>query len=536
MSAEAKKVFYNCTVREKKGTWWEDGALALENGKVVACGEREEIISRYGDWPGRDLKGQILLSGFNDAHLHFYQLGTDLSALDLSQVSSRQELRDKIADEIESKSQAEVIMGVRLNDSRFPEERLPERDFLDSFSTEKPIILRRICYHAAAVNSQTLKLAGIEKETADPEGGKIGRYPDGSPNGLLFDSAVELVLDKLPEPGISDLTATLELSGKHLLEKGITSAGIDDLRAVRRPEDMLAAYQDYLNKTEVRPRLYLQQRIKNTADLEKLMEISRPTGEGNEDLRYGPIKIMLDGSLGARTAALSTSYLDDPGNKGELLLNADNLRELLKRGYHQGFIPAIHAIGDWAIKTALEAIKKSAPNKKMLKQSQIIHCQLTRPGLINELGREQIWAIVQPVFIKSDRQMVKKRLDQELQQNSFAWQSLSRAGVQLAFSSDAPIEPVNPLYGIESALSRQDWQGRPEQGFLPQEKMDLDQALELYTKAGARISGEAPFKGSLSPGQLADFIVLEEDPRQLKAANLSKLKIQETYLAGNRVV
>lgn len=536
MTAKNGRVYYNCTIREERGLWWKDGALAVKDGRVAACGERAGVMSQYGDWPQEDLKGATVLPGFNDAHLHFYQLGADLAALDLSQVSSREELREKLELEIESKKEGDILLGIRLNDSRFPEERLPERDFLDSLPTDDPVILRRICYHAATVNSKTLELAGIDRDKTDPEGGKIGRYSDGSPNGLLFDSAVDLVLEKLPEPGSSEIISTLDQAGKHLLQQGITSVGIDDLAALNRAEDMLAAYQGYLQATRIRPRLYLQQRIKNTADLEKLTKISRPTGEGNEELRYGPIKIMLDGSLGARTAALTTSYLDDPGNKGDLLLEAAELQEILRKGYQQGFIPAIHAIGDRAIKTALEAIKAAAPKLESLHRSQIIHCQLTRPALIAELGRHQLWAVVQPVFLKSDRQMVKNRLDRELQQNCFAWHSLSRAGVQLAFSSDAPIEPTNPLFGLKASVSRQDWQGRPEQGFLPEERLSLDQALEFYSKAGARLSGESQNKGSLGTGQLADFIVLEEDPRRLSPSDLASLEVQQTYLAGKRVI
>ncbi len=534
MTSGSKAVFLNGKIRIKKDKWVEEGALACEGGKIIASGDKSQVVSLYGDWPKVDLKQKTVLAGFNDSHLHFYQLGADKTALDLSDVKDKRELKQKISAKINREQDSSIIKGVRLNDSRLAAKEMPDIDFLDSLSSNQPIIIQRICYHAAAVNSAALKLAGITKNTADPEGGKIGRFADGSPNGRLFDSAVDLVLTSLPEPSTSTVGQRLKKAGKELLKFGITSAGIDDLKALKDTRKMLSAYHLYQQKDFPKPRLYIQQRCKNQEDIAELTRISQRTSAGNLSFRYGPIKIMLDGSLGAKTAALSEPYLAEPNNKGDLLLSPEKLTAMLKKCYQEGFVPAIHAIGDRAIATALSCCQKSAPNLRKLAESQIVHCQLTTPELIERLGKAKIKLLVQPVFLKSDYQLLEDRLSPELISNSYAWRSLIDQGAKLAFSSDAPIEEVNPFAGIEAAITRTDWDYQPAEGFNPREKLTLEEALELYTKAGALISGEGEQKGWLTPGQLADFIVIEEDPRRLKAKYLTNIKVQSTYLAGTR--
>ncbi len=532
----AKLLLWNCTIREKFNKWWENGALALENGKIAACGKKSSVRSQYGDYPDLNLKNSTLLAGFNDAHLHFYQTGKDLSACDLSGVKNFRELKGKITAWLQTSNQdtGQLLRAVRLNDSQLSEGRMPTREELDQIVEDRPLLVERICYHAAAVNSKALKEANITASTSDPAGGRIGRDTRGKPDGRLFDSAVDLIKSGYPAPSLDQRTQYLQQAGQKCLSRGITSLTADDLGAESDPEITLEAYEQYLNSNKPGPRLYVEQRIKDRKDINWLRENSLPTGRGNSRLRFGPIKIMLDGSLGAETAALSTTY-SGSSSQGDLLLEVEELQNLLSQAAAHNFLADIHTIGDRAIETVIKAYKNLQKDNQNIKPPRLVHCQLPLPRQIPVLGRENFKAIIQPAFMGSDWKLARKKLPPENLQSAYAWKSLQEAGVLLAGSSDAPIEPLNPLKGIHCAVNRQDTGNQPPEKFLPREKLSVDHALQLFTRAGAKLSGETEIKGNLSTGKIADLTVLAADPRKIAANNLKDLQIEKTFLQGKEV-
>ena len=531
-----KLLLRNCTVRERKDSWYERGAIVIEKGYIKATGPEKALLGRYGDYPDRDLGGRTVLAGFNDAHLHFYQLGKDMNSTDLSHVSSLNELKATIRDWSWNRKTAEegLVRAVRLDDSRLPGGKLPGREELDRIMPGRPLLVERICYHAAAVNSKALEYAGIDAGSDDPEGGRIGRDRKGRPDGRLYDAAVNLIKEKLPSPGPRQRREHLLQAGSELLSEGITSVTADDLGAESDPGSTLTAYEMLVRSGEPHPRLHLEQRVEKKEDIAWLKENSSRPGRGDIWLRFGPLKIMLDGSLGAETAALTSPYAGGK-NRGDLLLEKEKLQSLMEKGYEYGFYADIHAIGDRAIETVIRAYEDIEREKDDIRPPNIVHCQLPNPDQIERMAALNIKAIIQPAFVGSDWKIARERLSEEQLEKAYAWRSMAGAGVKIAGSSDAPIESVDPLPGIHRAVTRQDGSGRPPGGFKPEEKLTLETALDLFTTAGADFSGEAEIKGSLRPGQLADMALISSDPRRVKPEEIKDLRVEETYLGGTRV-
>ena len=531
------RLFYNCNLRKAYNDWEEDAALLVKNGRVVATGNKSSLLGEWGDLPKVDLKGKTVTAGFNDSHLHLYQLGKDIQALDLSEIGSLNELKNIVSKWAENKENDNggLLRAVRLHDQNLPDGRLPDRKLLDNLVDDRPLMITRACYHAATLNSKALELAGINKSTKAPKSGRISRYKDGRPDGRLYDSAMNLIENNLPKPDSNSIAKTMALASKKLLAEGITSIGIDDLNAINSPDLILSAYDKLIKNDDQYPRLWLQQRVNSLQEIEWLKENSCQTGQGDYWKLHGPLKIMLDGSLGARTAALSIPYADSNSNYGDLLLSEDKLINLLNTAAEYGFTAAIHVIGDKALDTAVNAMEKASRNGFNMSESLLIHCQITREEQLSRLGSLNMNLAIQPAFVATDWKFIQGYVGENLAKNSYAWKSLINKGACLAGSSDAPIEPTNPLWGIQTAITRQDKDNRPVAGWRPEERLELDMAWDLFTRAGAMISGESHYKGDLKPGQLADFVVLSDNPYNIPIENLSDIIIEATYQHGQKV-
>ncbi|MGM0420451.1 MAG: amidohydrolase [Bacillota bacterium] len=533
MNNTEKTLYYNCILRRQEGDWNDNAAFIVNEGVIEVTGESQAMQESYSELPQVDLEGKTVTAGFNDAHLHLYQLGRDLNALDLSDVKDLNDLEQTINQHLKSQTdQEKVIRAIHLHDQNFPKGVLPTRFSLDKITTQ-PLIIFRACYHAAALNTAALNLAGIDRNTSAPPSGKISRGESGKPDGRLYDSALGLIEANLPNPTAAEVAETMKIAGDKLLAEGITSVGTDDLTALNQPELMMKAYHHYISNS-THPRLWLQQRINSSEEIRWLAENGYKTGTGDTWLLHGPLKIMLDGSLGAKTAALTEPYQDDENNYGDLLLSQETLTNFLQQA-GASFTAAIHTIGDRAIETALQALSEAAESGFDQTNSYLIHCQLTTPGLIQELGRRATKLAIQPTFVSSDWSFCADHVGQSLADSSYAWKSLEQAGALLAGSSDAPIEPTDPLIGIQAAVTRQDQHGSPKDGWHPEEKLGLDKAWEIFTNSGAIFSGEESKKGHLLPGQLADFIILSEDPRQVEPNKLNEIQVLATYLEGKKV-
>jgi predicted amidohydrolase YtcJ len=515
--------------------------MLIEKGNIIFLGNNDEFKERYNEQGFKviDLEKKTVLPGFNDAHLHLYQYALSNNNVDLSHVHSLKEIETRVNNYLEKKKIKEGfwIEGKRWNDEEFYKPHILNKEELDQISTKYPIILKRICFHVASVNSKALKLANINNFTPDPEGGKIGRDDNNNPNGILYDKAIELVEMKIPQKNIYEIKEILKEGFRDAVKVGLTSIQSDDFFNVENPSNILEAYSQLEKEKNIPLRITLQMRINNKKDIDYLLTKNLKTEyKNNKHFKPGPIKLVADGSLGARTAALLENYSDNIASNGILLYTREKLDELVLYAHKNGFQLAVHTIGDRALKQVLYSFEKMLeiyPKKDA--RPIIVHAQITNKELFKKMSKLGVNAAIQPIFLKSDWPIIEKRVGINRAKTSYAWKSLMKSGINLAGSSDAPVEPFNPLLGIYTAVCRKDLQGKPENSWHPSEKLTLNEALRIFTYGGAYQSFEEGIKGTLSIGKFADFVVLSHDIFSVNPDNIKNIKVEKTYVNGELV-
>lgn len=468
----------------KNGIWWEDGMhtnLLVERGVVSYRGpealEADEEI---------DLQGKTIMPGFFDCHMHVLNAGLDLTALNLHGCDSREQIADLISESSRTIEGVEWLLAVHYDANRFPDGRDVTAQELDYWSNGRPVILRQVSGHSCVASATALRLAGITKETRDPAGGRIARDECGEPTGLLEENAMGLVYKVVPKPTREQMALALREIAKSLCEYGITatcdmSTGQYDLA------DELWAYENA--NVEVRIGLYvLWSRVFNEDGKQKVFEFPE-----SDKLRVSGIKLFADGALGSGTAAIYGEYAT--GGDGMLMYEPEDLKRRVKIAADAGFRVAVHAIGDRVIDHVLDAFQ----NTKEPSMHRIEHAMILSDEQIERIRKLDVAVTMQPEFLSDFRHAYFKRLGPERASKLKRLRSLVDAGVRVALSSDRPIVGGDPWKGIEAATNR------PE-GFDPEENILREEAIRLYTRAGAQIDGWN--FGSLSPGQFADMNVV----------------------------
>ncbi len=513
-------------------------AIAVSKDRIVKLGSNAEIKTMGG--PGTlkiDLKGKSVFPGFNDSHLHLQVHGANRNSADLRTAASIKdviEMTRRYMIRTEKKS-GDWIYGWGWDQNNFIEETFPTRDDLDKISQENPIILIRTCHHIGAMNSAAIKIVGASNDTFIP-GGVLDKDRNGNINGVFRENAIGWVYDRIPGPTVEQIKNDLYAGIEEALSFGVTSLQTSDLHDGIRFDDMIEAYSDLREegklKARINAQLYLPDRRLLTEFLKKRF---RPF-EGDHLFRLGPVKLLLDGSLGARTAALYEDYSDDPGNRGHLSYSQEELNGLVSIAHEHGLQLSLHAIGDAAIQAGIDAIEKAVKDSPREHRHRINHVQITNPGLIGRMAALGIMADIQPVFVSSDWNMAESRVGRERAKTSYAWKTMLEAGIPLAGGTDAPVESLNPMYGVYAAVTRKGRDGLPQNGWMPEEKLSVYEALELYTKGGAYATFEEKDKGTLSEGKLADMVILSEDPFEVEPESIKDIEVLTTILGGEIVV
>ncbi len=516
----------------------EAEALVVENGRIIDLGSDNYILSKYQEEVHKiiDLGGKRIVPGFNDAHLHLYQYALTKNKVNLTGVRSIQEIKTRVIKHLENIKipKGQWIEGNGWNDKDFDNPVIPDRKALDTISIEQPIILKRACYHAALVNTRALELCRINKETPDPEGGKIERDKEGNPTGILYETAIDLVENQIPRQGIADMKRLLQDSFQDALSVGLTSIQTDEFINLDNPDDIFQAYLEMADVSKIPLRVTLQLRVTHPLEIEEIARKGFKTGYGDEILKIGPIKIIGDGSLGARTAALREPYYDNPLNSGNPIYTQEILNQLVRTAHRNDFQVAVHAIGDKGTELALNSFEKMLGEKPSPDPRPIIvHAQIGSNDLFERMERLGVVAAIQPIFLATDWAIIEKRVGPQRAETSYAWRKMVDYGINLAGSSDAPIEPFNPLTGIYAAVTRKDLSEFPAGGWHPEEKLTVKQALELFTIGGAYQSFDEGLKGSLTKGKLADFVVLSEDILKIDKDKIKDIKVLQTYVGGS---
>jgi len=480
-------------------------ALAIEGSRVVAVGPSQEIINLRR--PGTrvvDLRQAVVIPGFTDSHIHL-----QLYALTLDQVDCETDSRESCLERVRRKASSAApgtwIRGHGWNQNHW--DRFGTCEELDSAAPDNPVYLTAKSLHAGWVNSMALTYAGVSPDTPDPPRGRLGRRPDGSLTGILFEDAMRLVSEQIPPASLEQVTLAISAAQQHLLEMGITS--IHDFDG---PTCFAA-----LNRLHQAGQLNLRV-VKNIRreSLDDMLRLGLATGLGDTRLRIGSLKLFADGALGPQTAAMLEPYEGTLDERGMLTESEAQIIEIGRSATDYGVALAIHAIGDRANREVLNALEVLIGERKNsglpALQHRLEHLQLIHPEDIHRPGALGVAASMQPIHAVSDMEMADRKWGDRVR-TSYAWKSQLKSGARLIFGSDAPVETPNPFLGIHAALTRRKLDGTPApDGWIPEERLSLQEALVAYVRTPHEIVGWGSELGRLLPGYLADLVVIHGKP------------------------
>ena len=529
-SFEADLVITNATVRTMDAARPAAEAVAVHGHRIVAVGTSAEL-KRYVGARTRvvDAKGALVLPGFNDAHVHFLSGGFQLASVDLRDAATPQEFAERIRRFAEKLPAGRWITGGDWDHERWPSAPLPTKGLIDSFTPDRPVFVSRLDGHMALANSHALKLAGITRLTPDPPGGLIVRDPaTGEPTGVLKDNAMTAVYAKIPDPTFEEKLAAARAATEHAASLGVTS--VQDVSA----GGDVGVYQTLLERGELKTRVYAAAPL---AQWKRLADVGVRKAFGSDMLRIGGLKAFSDGSLGSTTALFFEPYADAPETRGLGSGLAEG--EMLKRvreADSAGLQVFIHAIGDRANDQVLSIYEQVArEHGERDRRFRIEHAQHLRPEEIREFARQKVVASMQPYHAIDDGRWAEKRIGPVRIKGTYAFRSLLDAGAHLAFGSDWTVAPLDPLLGVYAAVTRRTLDGKNPGGWVPEQKIAVEEAVRAYTHGSAYAEFADAVKGTVTPGKLADLVILSRDIFKIDPAEIEKARVTMTIVDG-RVV
>ena len=535
------KLFINGEIYSMKKEGEKFQSLGVKDGKITFLGTDEEA-KNVSSKELIDLKGKMMIPGMADAHLHLYAYCQNLTFVDLSKVHNINEMINLMKEKVKNVKKGDWVKGVNFDQSKWKENRFPTLEEMDSISKDNPIIIKRCCLHAVVANSKALEIASIGKNYQAGSGGIVELDKDGMPNGILREQSTKVFDDILPDP-LKDIEVQKKIMQDVLNDmssKGITTIHTYAAKIWQYNED-ISIYKNF-EKEEKLP-------LRVTVCIDELFEPEILTEEKLNNpyrkVQLGAYKIFSDGSMGSRSAALKKPYSDDPQNSGFMLFTQEELNNKILTGYEHGLQPAIHAIGDRALDMTLSAIEytlKTTKEKGMTDEEQkkrlpfrIIHVQMIDDDLLERMKKLPLVLDIQPIFLCTDLHWIEDRIGKERLKGSFALKTMEKAGLIQTGGSDCPVETYEPLKGIYAAVTRQDMEGYPTEGFLPEERLSVYEALCMYTKNVPYATGQESVLGTLEIGKFADLTVLEKNLFKIDKKEIKDVKVEQTYVAGNCV-
>lgn len=510
----------------------EAEAVASVSGRIVAVGKTAEIRGWIGPRTTViDLKGRRVVPGFNDSHVHFIDGGAGLSGVQLRYARTPQEFRRLIAEFAARIPKGRWVLNGNWDHENWSPPALPTRQLIDDATPNNPVFINRLDGHMALANSLALRLAGVTRQTPDPPGGTIVRDSSGEPTGVLKDAAMSFVYRVIPQPSRDEIAEAARAAMSYAAQNGVTS--VQDMSA---SPDVLSVYQTLLARGELMVRIYCHQPL---GAWERLARVGIRAGFGGDKLRIGGLKGFADGSLGSTTALFFEPYLDDPKTSGlpsDEMVDRDRMQRNIVEADKAGLQVAIHAIGDKANRTVLEMYARAAAaNGTRDRRFRIEHAQHLRPEDIARFAVEKVIASMQPYHAIDDGRWAENRIGPERARGTYAFRSLLDAGAVLAFGSDWYVAPMEPLMGIYAAVTRRTLDGKRPQGWVPEQKITVAEAVRAFTLGSAYASFEEKVKGSIEPGKLADMAVLSDDIFSIDPVAIAKARVEMTIFDG-RVV
>jgi predicted amidohydrolase YtcJ len=507
-------------------------AVAVIGDRVVAVGSRADIdLWRGPQTKVIDAGGKLLLPGFNDAHVHFIQGGAQLEQVQLTDAATPEEFAKRIAAQVKKTPKGEWILGGRWDETKWPKQELPTKDLVDPITGDTPIFVERYDGHEALANSAAMKLAGIDAKTPEVPGGVIMRNANGNPTGIFKDAAMTLMFKAIPPMTHEQRLRAARGSLKHAASLGVTSV------QHMNPEFAdVRAYSELAEKGELTTRIYAAPMETDWRDQAK---VGIRHAWGSSYLRLGAVKGYADGSLGSRTAYMFEPFTDDPGNHGLLsdeMHPPSAMRDRLMQADAAGLQLRVHAIGDRAISMMLDIFAEIEKEHGYHDQRFAIeHAQHTAQKDFERFAKLHVIASMQPYHAIDDGRWAERRLGHERARYSYAWRSFLDHGVSLAFGTDWPVAPLDPMLGLYAAVTRATLDGKKPGGWIPEEKITLPEAIEAYTTGAAFTEFQEKEKGSITPGKLADMVIVGDNIFDLKPEAIRNVKVKITIVGGKVV-
>jgi predicted amidohydrolase YtcJ len=527
-----EKVFYGGTIISINPKHPIVNAVGISDGKIIAVGDLEDVKSQMKEkYELIDLKGSTLLPGFYDSHMHPITFIFFLLNPDLSNIRSIEELQTYLKAISKEKKHDELLIGFNLSEENFEIPILPTRWDLDVACPDTPVFVLRYDGHIGIANSKALELAGIDENTEVPEGGEIRRNNKGELTGIISEKALNLILSKITFPSTKQVNEAAEKAFKMLAQKGLTS--IHGIVSIDKSGEFgeASAIEFSLLKSiynKILQNIYIMINTEKPKKLERLRKPPLHDDQRDAKFKINCLKLFMDGSFGAKTACMYEPFTDEPEMCGFCVIEEEEIYEKMKYAHNKGYQICIHAIGDKANRIVVDLYKrllKEFPRKNH--RHRIEHASILTADVIKDMNEYGIIASCQPPFINSEYNWLEKRLGKERCKHTYPMKSIIDGGVVLISGSDCPIEDPSPILGLHALVTRN--------GFVPEECLTMEEALKTYTINAAYAAFEEDMKGSIEVGKLADFVILDKNPLEVKKDQIRTIQVLETIIRGKTV-
>lgn len=524
-------IIFNATVRTMDEKQARAEAIAIFGNKILSVGDSASVLKSAGPNTRKiDAQKRLVLPGFNDSHVHFMDGGFSLSNVDLRDAKTPEEFAKRIGDFAKKQPKGRWIVEGGWDHEKWPGTPLPTKEMIDAVTPDHPVFVNRTDGHMALANSLAMKLAGISKEMKDPPGGSIVRDAKGDPTGIFKDSAMDPIWKVIPAKTFEQKVEAARAGSQYAASLGVTS--VQDMSA----GDDLNVYQYLQQRGELKTRIYA---VRSILSWEVLQKTGVRAPFGDDMLRIGGLKGFADGSLGSTTALFFEPYNDAPETRGLLGDQMQPEGIMLKRTLGAdkvGLQVMIHAIGDAANKEILDIFKQTTElNGERDQRFRIEHAQHIRATEIPRFGSQKVIPSMQPYHAIDDGRWCDRRIGAERSKGTYPFRSLLDSGAMLAFGTDWTVAPLNPMISVYAAVTRRTLDGKHPEGWVPEQKISVEEAVRCYTVNSAYAEFAEKVKGTITPGKLADIVILDKNIFEIDPIEIEKTKVVMTLLDGKIV-
>lgn len=524
----ADLVVTNANVRTMNSAQKQATSIAVLGGKIIAVGSDADIKTLIGPKTKViDAKGKLVIPGFNDAHVHFLEVGQQLSSVDLRDAKTPQEFVERIKNFASKLPKGRWILGGKWDHENWTPNNLPTAAMIDAVTPDNPVFIDRLDGHMALANSLAMSLAKVDKATKDVDGGEIVRNTSGNPTGVLKDAAMTYIAKVIPAFSFEQKMEAAQAATDYAASLGVTS--VQDMSAGTD----VGVYQELLRRGTLKTRVY---GCSPLSEFAKWQAAGLHHAFGDAMLRVGCVKGYSDGSLGSTTAWFFEPYRDAPNTSGLASDEIPKMPEIAAAADKAGLQLMIHAIGDRANAIVLDNFLKAAQaNGDRDRRFRIEHAQHLRQEDIKRFGTQKVVASMQPFHIIDDGRWAWKRIDEKRLKGTYAFRTLLDSGAVLAFGSDSPVAPLNPLLGVYAAVTRRTLDDKNPNGWIPEQKISVEETVKAFTSSSAYAEFQEKIKGTIEVGKLADFVILSGDIFTVDPVTIRDIKVLTTVMDGRIV-